>query len=240
MTANDNEIPAQAAAAAILARRVASPVGARATMDSMTDVKEDAPAAPRMRADARRNRERILQAARAVFAKSGSDAQMDDVAVAAGVGVGTVYRHFPNKDALIGELVKQKFETIADGLREAKARGGDPGEALLWSIGRNAEKLKDDLTTQRVLSGDPRPAVWQACAANVTEVNALATELIEGGVESGTLRPDMKVEDIRIVMGGVTTTMADPATRHLWPRHLELLLDALRSSASRAERESAR
>lgn len=214
--------------------RLASPEGGPATMTSMADVKEDAAAAPRMRADARRNRERIIQAARDVFAKSGSDAQMDDVATAAGVGVGTVYRHFPNKDALIGELVKQKFETIADGLREAKERGGDPGEALLWAIGRNAERLKDDLTTQRVLSGDPRPAVWQACAAHVTEVGELATELMEGGVASGTLRRDMQVEDIRIVMGGLTTTMADPATRHLWPRHLELLIDALRSPEARA------
>lgn len=233
MAASDEEFPAQTPAMANPVMLVASPVGGGATMEPMTDVKDDAAAAPRMRADARRNRERIIQAAREVFAKSGSEAQMDDVATAAGVGVGTVYRHFPNKDALIGELVKQKFETIADGLREAKERGGDPGEALLWSIGRNAEKLKDDLTTQRVLSGDPRPAVWQACAANVTEVNELATELIEGGVASGTLRPDMKVEDIRIVMGGLTTTMADPATRHLWPRHLELLLDALRSPAAR-------
>lgn len=233
MAASDEEFPAQTPAMAKPVMLVASPVGGGATMEPMTDVKDDAAAAPRMRADARRNRERIIQAAREVFAKSGSEAQMDDVATAAGVGVGTVYRHFPNKDALIGELVKQKFETIADGLREAKERGGDPGEALLWSIGRNAEKLKDDLTTQRVLSGDPRPAVWQACAANVTEVNELATELIEGGVASGTLRPDMKVEDIRIVMGGLTTTMADPATRHLWPRHLELLLDALRSPAAR-------
>lgn len=229
----DNDIPAQAALAANQARRLASPVVRPATMERMPDVKEDAAAAPRMRADARRNRERILQAARDVFAKSGSDAQMDDVATAAGVGVGTVYRHFPNKDALISELVKQKFETIADGLREAKARGGDPGEALLWSIGRNAEKLKDDLTTQRVLSGDPRPAVWQACAAHVTEVNELASELIAGGIASGTLRADMTVEDIRIAMGGVTTTMSDPATRHLWPRHLELMLDALRSPAAR-------
>ena len=195
---------------------------------------EDAIAEPRMRADARRNRERIIQAAKQVFSTSGSDAQMDEVAAAAGVGVGTVYRHFPNKDALIGELVRQKFETIADGLREAIARGGDPGEALLWSLERNAEKLQDDLATQHVMSGDPRPAVWQMCAANVTEVNTLATQLIEGGVASGTLRADMQVTDIRLVMGGITSTMADPATRPMWRRHLELMLDALRAPGARA------
>ena len=61
------------------------------------------------RADARRNRERILDGAREVFAECGLDAQMDDVARRAGVGVGTVYRHFPTKEALLGELVRQKF-----------------------------------------------------------------------------------------------------------------------------------
>lgn len=190
---------------------------------------EDVAAVPRMRADARRNRERIIQAAREVFSESGSEAQMDDVAVAAGVGVGTVYRHFPNKDALIGELVRQKFEKIADGLRQAKEKVDlDPGEQLLWSLQHNAAQLEDDLATQHVMSGAPRPAIWQMCAANVTEVNALATELIEGGVASGTLRPDMQVSDIRLVMGGITSTMADPATRPMWRRHMELMLDALR------------
>ena len=62
-----------------------------------------------LRADARRNRERILQSARAVFAESGADAQIDDVARHAGVGVGTVYRHFPTKQALLTELVRQTF-----------------------------------------------------------------------------------------------------------------------------------
>lgn len=190
---------------------------------------------PPMRADARRNRERIIQAAREVFAESGSDAQMDEVAAAAGVGVGTVYRHFPNKDALIGELVRQKFETIADGLREALAMDLDPGEALLVALVRNAEKLEDDLATQHVMSGAPRPAVWQLCAANVTEVNDLALKLIKGGTASGTLRPDMQVSDVRLVMGGITSTMADPATRPMWRRHLELMLDALRGpEASRS------
>src|SRR5215469_2337222 len=62
-----------------------------------------------MRADARRNRERILQAARELFASDRPDVQVDDVARRAGVGVGTVYRHFPDKEALMGELVRERF-----------------------------------------------------------------------------------------------------------------------------------
>jgi len=67
---------------------------------------DQAAEARRLRADARRNRERILEHAIAAFAEHGYDAQMDDIAVRAGVGVGTVYRHFPTKDALLAELVR--------------------------------------------------------------------------------------------------------------------------------------
>ena len=81
------------------------------------------------RADARRNRERILEAARVVFAEQGAEAQMDDVARAAGVGVGTVYRHFPQKDALMGELVASKFRTFADNA-EIALTVADPLEAF--------------------------------------------------------------------------------------------------------------
>src|SRR5271165_3634774 len=63
-----------------------------------------------MRADARRNRERILAAARELFAGSPQEVQMDDLARRAGVGVGTLYRHFPDKEALMGELVRERFE----------------------------------------------------------------------------------------------------------------------------------
>ena len=68
-----------------------------------------------LRADARRNRERILESARAVFAECGAEAQIDDVASRAGVGVGTVYRHFPTKEALMVELVRQKFRMMSTG-----------------------------------------------------------------------------------------------------------------------------
>ena len=75
------------------------------TVDVMTKL------APRpLRADARRNRERVIAAARVVFAEQGRDAQMDDVASRAGVGVGTVYRHFPTKEALIEALAIDRFE----------------------------------------------------------------------------------------------------------------------------------
>src|SRR5688572_8998212 len=71
------------------------------------------------RADARRNRERVLRAARECFARAGLDAQMDDIARCAGVGVGTVYRHFPTKEALAAALAADHFQLLVERAREA-------------------------------------------------------------------------------------------------------------------------
>ena len=79
----------------------------------------DETAVRQLRADARRNRERILGAAKDVFAEQGADAQMDDVARKAGVGVGTVYRHFPTKEALLEALALEAFEHITTVAKEA-------------------------------------------------------------------------------------------------------------------------
>src|SRR3954447_6371000 len=92
----------------------------------------------RLRADARRNRERILKAAKEVFGEEGIEAQMDDVARRAGVGVGTVYRHFPNKEVLMGELVKEKFEAFTERAREALEQD-DAWEAFCDLLRGNAE-----------------------------------------------------------------------------------------------------
>src|SRR5213593_3762177 len=82
-----------------------------------------------LRADARRNREAVLAAAKKLFADQGLDAQMPDVAKAAKVGVGTVYRHFPTKDDLIAALAAERFERLAEKAREG-IDGDDAWEGL--------------------------------------------------------------------------------------------------------------
>jgi AcrR family transcriptional regulator len=186
-----------------------------------------------MRADARRNRERIIAAAREVFAESGRDAQMDDVADRAGVGVGTVYRHFASKDVLIGELLTQKFTAIIGLMQEAKAEGGEPGEALLGCLGHCAATMEQDAATQAVLSGPQPTAVWTAAAPTMRRLNAISDEMISAGQASGTLRDDLKVTDIRLMMGGIAATMSDPTLAPLWRRHLQLMLDGMRAPAAR-------
>ena len=78
-----------------------------------------------LRADARRNREKVVAAASAAFAESGLDAQVEDIARRAGVGVGTLYRHFPTKEALVVALADEHFERIAETIEAALDERGD-------------------------------------------------------------------------------------------------------------------
>ena len=107
-----------------------------------------------LRADARRNREKVLEAARAVFSEQGRDAQMDDVARRAGVGVGTVYRHFPTKEALIEALMVAAFETIA-AAAEAALEVEDPWEAFTSVLWRGAETMAGDRALSEVFASIP-------------------------------------------------------------------------------------
>ena len=104
-----------------------------------------------LRADARRNRERVLTAARAVFAEHGREAQMDDVARSAGVGVGTVYRHFPTKEALVQALALDLFEGLLRGAREAMEIE-DPWEAFTQALWTGGNLLASDRAFTEIAS----------------------------------------------------------------------------------------
>jgi AcrR family transcriptional regulator len=197
------------------------------TQDHELDTPADAaaPAERRMRADARRNRERILVAAGEAFSAYGSDAQMDDVARAAGVGVGTVYRHFPTKEALQADLVRRKFEIFAANAREALEAGGDPWDAFAGLLRRNAEIMASDVAVQQAMAGSV--TAWQMAAEARAELYALGAQLVERAQRSGQLRSDFTVDDIPLIMCGVSSTMA--AGDFDWRRHLELSLDGLRA-----------
>ncbi len=181
-----------------------------------------------LRADARRNRERILEGARAVFAECGVDAQMDDVARRAGVGVGTVYRHFPTKEALMVELVRQKFRTFAHNAREALARDDEPFTVLADLLRRNAEVCARDAAIQHALSGF-MGHVWTETQTEFEELIEPTAELIARAQCTGTMRPDVTVSDIPMLMCGVSATMTHAGPGFDWHRHLELVIDMLRA-----------
>jgi AcrR family transcriptional regulator len=178
-----------------------------------------------LRADARRNRERILVAARKVFAREGGDAQIDDVARAAGVGVGTVYRHFPHKDALIGELVSQKFRGFADNAERA-LEVEDPWDAFAGLLRTNAEFCAGDVGVQQALARGP--AAWQYAATELARLRETTSRLIERAQKAGVMRADFGVDDIPMLMCGLSSTMGVPG--YDWRRHLEIIISGLRSA----------
>ena len=175
-----------------------------------------------LRADARRNRERILKAARAVFADQGMHSQIDDVAKRAKVGVGTVYRHFPTKEALLESLVREHFEEIAGYAREAVERD-DAWEGFCELMWRAAEHNATDLGFCEAIASSDKSAI-------IEEVGLIRStgELIARAKAQGRMRLDATEDDVGIVMVGASAVMR--LTPSAWRRYITLMLDGLRAS----------
>ncbi len=186
------------------------------------------PAERPLRADARRNRERILAAAKTAFAEAGVHAQMEDVARRAGVGVGTVYRHFPTKEALIGELLAQKFRLLLEGAREA-LDVEDPWDAFAGTLRRNAELMAADAAVQDALMRVE--ADWTLAEEARQELKATFAIVIDRAKAAGVVRGDFTIDDVPMLMCGLCSTMAagPPGEAFDWRRHLELMLDGIRA-----------
>jgi AcrR family transcriptional regulator len=183
-----------------------------------------------MRADARRNRELILAAARELLASDQSDVQIDAIATRAGVGVGTVYRHFPDKEALMGEIVRERFNAFNDRLQEAiDAEAADAFEALASALRANAAEMASDAATRRAfMTGGER--VFALAEPQIEEFNRRAEVLVERARAAGKLRADFETRDIGMVMCGVCATMGKPDVWE-WQRHLDLVMRGMRSGA---------
>lgn len=175
-----------------------------------------------LRADARRNREKILRAAREAFAESGYDVPLDEIAVRAGVGPGTVYRHFPAKDALFQAVVAARIEDLLDDAR-ARARAEDPGSAFFGFLARIGEEAaaKRDLPDAIAVAGSLQDAL-----------NAALDVLLRRAQESGAVRADIAAADLIVLLKGMLTSVrdaspgaSDPALRG---RVLAVLTDGLR------------
>jgi AcrR family transcriptional regulator len=183
-----------------------------------------------MRADARRNRVRVLEAARELFASEDPDVQIDDVARRAGVGVGTVYRHFLDKDALMGELVRERFAVFNERLVLALALAAErdqPFVALADALRANAASMADDAATRfAFMSGGER--VFAHALAEYEEFMRLAGELIARAHAAGELRADFQALDIPMVMCGTCAAMGHRKAGWNWQRYLELVISGMR------------
>jgi AcrR family transcriptional regulator len=180
-----------------------------------------------LRADARRNREAVIDAAKKLFAEQGLDAQMPDIAKAAKVGVGTVYRHFPTKDDLIAALAVERFERLAEKVREG-IEAEDPWEGLCDFIRFAARLQADDRGLCEVMGSRPEVMNRSALAVGLDKIT---NELVRRAQRSGKLRKDLDWEDIPMIacsMGSVTQATMGPGEGR-WPRLVEIIIDGLRA-----------
>ncbi|NBE97233.1 helix-turn-helix transcriptional regulator [Nonomuraea sp. KC401] len=153
-----------------------------------------------MRADARRNRDRLLAEARTAFLDHGTDASLEDIAARAGVGVGTLYRHFPTREALLEELLRERFDALTAGA-QGLAGHPSPREALIaWTL--------DFVQTTTVYRGltaavtatlnDPCSALHASCETMRGAGTALLTRAQEAGEVRGDITP---LEFLALVAG---------------------------------------
>jgi AcrR family transcriptional regulator len=179
------------------------------------------------RADARRNRKRVLGAARKCFAQDGLEAQIDDIARAAGLGVGTVYRHFPTKEGLIEALAADRFDRLAEKAHEA-LEASDPWEGFCEFMRYSAEIQAGDRALTEVMGSRPEMMEAAASAAGLFEPMA---KLVRRAQRSGAMRRDAHPEDVPALVCalGRVTNPAARGPRMDWERLVAIMLDGLRA-----------
>ena len=175
------------------------------------------------RADARRNYEKVLAAAREAFAEGGESTALEEIARRAGVGIGTLYRHFPNRQALLEALYVGEVEEVCRSAAELD--GADPWEALTSWFERFIAYIgtKQALAAELLNYLDQDASLFRVCRAALFEA---AEPLLVRAQEAGVVRPDVNIADvIQMVVGIAKIPATDPGQRqHI----LRIALDGLR------------
>jgi AcrR family transcriptional regulator len=180
-----------------------------------------------LRKDAERNRLRILEAAREVFAARGLGVSLDEIAHHAGVGVGTVYRRFPDKEALIDALFEQRVADFA-AMAAAARRQEDPWEGLVgFLVGAVGMQAEDRGLKELLLSSEH----GRTRVASVRDrIGPIVGEVVERAKAAGVLREDVMPHDVPLInmMVGTVADAARDTSPELWRRYRGLVLDGLR------------
>jgi AcrR family transcriptional regulator len=184
----------------------------------------DEAAAKPLRADARRNRERILKAAAKEIAARGLDVQMEDIARAAGVGVGTIYRNFPTKDALQDALWDAKRKLVI-AVTERAAANPDPWAAVEQLFTDGTALQLEDLGWCESLGIQPRGMTRQDAPP---ELIAATETVLRRAKEAGALREDFRFEDVGNVFAAMSTVISSGG-RDARDAMLRVILDGLRA-----------
>lgn len=178
-----------------------------------------------LRADAQRNRERLLEVAARVFSQAGPDVTLEAIAKEAGVGIGTLYRHFPTREALVDATYRNELARLCDSVGDL-LQEMSPDDALrAWM-----DRFVDYMTTKRGMGDALRALIASGgdpfSHSRVSLTGAVAT-LLDAGSTVGVLRTDVQPDDVLLSLSGISLATADPAQREQAGRMLDLLMDAL-------------
>ncbi|MEU5257298.1 TetR/AcrR family transcriptional regulator [Amycolatopsis sp. NPDC021455] len=190
----------------------------------------------KMRADARRNRAKVLAAAEEAFAVDGLAVPLDDIARLAGVGAGTVYRHFPSKEALFQAVVLERIQQFAAEAREL-ATAEDPGEVF---FGYFVRVIKQASLNRAICDALAESGGHAFKAGAGDEFRAALAELLTRAQAAGAVRADIDGDDLRaLIVGCLAVERYSPGSRHL----VRVVVDGLRppeaeSGGVQAEQEN--
>jgi AcrR family transcriptional regulator len=179
------------------------------------------------RADAQRNRDRLLLAAKAAFAEAGADVSLDEVARRASVGIGTLYRHFPTRDAIVEAVYRREVEQLADAATRL-ADSLSPGEALHeWM-----RLFVDYIAAKKVIApalgsiGGGASELYASSGARITQA---MSQLVERARASGGIRPDADSADLLRALVGFAYVKTGPDWEASARRLIDILMDGLRA-----------
>ena len=184
-----------------------------------------------LRADAERNRQRILAAAAELFTERGLEPSLDDVARHAGVGVGTVYRRFPDKASLADALFNERIDALVALAEEAQAEP-DAWAALVSFLERSAEILASNRGLRQILMFAAEGHDRGICARD--RMRPAIESLIERAQADGQVRADLRPTDVPMIefMVAAAAEYAWQVRPTVWRRYLALILDALRPASA--------
>lgn len=196
---------------------------------------DPAPSPPRLRADARRNREQLIAAASRIFAERGPDAAMEEIARAAGVGIGTLYRRFPDRTALISAVAQDNYSRTVAEARRALQEESSAWEALVRLV-RHARELR--LSVHLALISPKVSAIIKSDAETAQrrrELLELLDEVVRAAQREGTLRADVGAGDVAMLVALLLRENPHQDDETARERRVLLLLDGLRAAGPREE-----
>lgn len=190
--------------------------------------------AKRLRADARRNRDKLIEVAAAAFAEHGVDASLEDIARRAGVGIGTLYRHFPTREHLVEVLYRREVEALCDAADDL-ARRRPPDAALAeWM-----QRFVGYIATKRGMANSLRILMntnSERLADTYGKIPVALKRLIEAAVADGSIRADIDSSDVLQALAGIYSAPDTPDWQERSRRLVTLLMDGLRWGAPKAAR----